>query len=124
MRITYILIALVVLLAVWSITAEIESQGQQRAVIKASTSYKVPLSSKEQRIVNNLKPGQVAVKTVIFAPDKKTANSIPGDATLGERIVSGQTPEWLEEIALEGVGPLRVFRPNLSNEDTAQCEPS
>jgi len=76
MRISYIFFALVVLLAVWSMTAEIESQGQQRSVIQASSSYKVPLSAKEQRIVNNLKPGQVAVKTVIFAPDEKTANSI------------------------------------------------
>ncbi len=77
MRISYFLFALVVLLAVWSMTAEIESQGQQRGVIKASpTTYIVPLTPKEQRIVNNLKPGQVAVKTVIFAPDKDTANSI------------------------------------------------
>jgi len=76
MRILYFIFALAVLLAVWSITEEIESQGQQRGVIIASPSYKVPLSSKEQRIVNNLKPGQVAVKTVIFAPDKQTANSI------------------------------------------------
>ncbi len=76
MRITYILIALVVLLAVWSITSEIESQGQQRSVIIAAPTFKVPLSTKEQRIVNNLKPGQVAVKTIIYAPDKNTANSI------------------------------------------------
>lgn len=77
MRILYFLIALAVLLAVWSMTAELESQGQQKGVIKAapSLSYKVPLSPKEQRTVNNLKPGQVAVKTVIFAPDQKTANS-------------------------------------------------
>jgi len=76
MRILYILIALAVLLSVWSITTEIESQGQQRAVIKAVPTIKVPLSPKEQKIVNNLKPGQVAVKTVIFAPDKDTANTI------------------------------------------------
>ena len=77
MRIAYFLIALGVLLAVWGITTHIESQGQQRAtVIKAAPTIKVPLSAKEQKIVNNLKPGQVAVKKVVFAPDQDTANSI------------------------------------------------
>jgi len=77
MRITYILVALVVLLCVWGISTVLESQGQQqRSVIKAAPSIKVPLSAKEQRIVNNLKPGQVAVKRVVFAPDQETAHSI------------------------------------------------
>ncbi len=80
MRISYLLIALAVLLSFWSMTAEVESQ--QRAVIKAvptikvAPTIKVPLTPKEQSIVNNLKPGQVAVKTVIIAPDKDTANTI------------------------------------------------
>lgn len=76
MRILYFILALAVLLAVWSMTAKQETQGQQRGVIQASRTYKIPLSSNEQKIVNNLKPGQVAVKTVIFALDKDTANSI------------------------------------------------
>ncbi len=80
MRISYLLIALAVLLAFWGITTGLESQGQQRAVIKSAPAapsvVKIPLSPKEQKIVNNLKPGQVAVKTIIIAPDKDTANSI------------------------------------------------
>ena len=79
MRISYLLIALAVLLAFWGITISPDSEGQQRAVIQSAPVapvVKVPLSSKEQKIVNNLKPGQVAVKTVIIAPDKDTANSI------------------------------------------------
>ena len=76
MRITYILIGLAVLLFVWGITTAVVSDGQQRSVIQAAPSIKVPLSAKEQQIVSNLKPGQVAVKRVIFAPDEKTANSI------------------------------------------------
>ncbi len=76
MRISYLLIALAVILAFWVITISPDSEGQQRAVIQSAPVVKVPLSSKEQKIVNNLKPGQVAVKTVIIAPDKDTANSI------------------------------------------------
>ncbi|GEM_PF-3403533 len=75
MRILYFFFALAVLLAVWSVTAERKSEGQQRDVIQTSPTFVVPLSQNERRIVNNLKPGQVAVKTVIFAPDEKTANS-------------------------------------------------
>ncbi|MGB7290796.1 MAG: hypothetical protein WBD99_01320 [Thermodesulfobacteriota bacterium] len=75
MRISYFLFGLAVLLAVWSMTAEKQSQGQQQGVIQSTRTYKIPLSPKEQRIVNNLKPGQVAVKTVIFASDQDTANS-------------------------------------------------
>lgn len=79
MRISYLLIAMAVLFSAWVITASIESQGQQRAVIKSAPavpSVNVPLSPKEQKIVSNLKPGQVAVKTVIIAPDQESANSI------------------------------------------------
>ena len=76
MRVSYLLVSIAILFAAWFIISEIESQGQQRAVIKAAPSIKVPLTSNEQKIVNNLKPGQVAVKTVIFAPDQNTANSI------------------------------------------------
>lgn len=76
MRIAYILVALAVLLSVWVVSSVMESRGQQqRSVIQAAPSIKVPLSAKEQRIVSNLKPGQVAVKKVIFAPDEKTAKS-------------------------------------------------
>ena len=76
MRISYLLFAFALLLAVWGLVADIQSQEQQRGVIQASPTFKVPLSKKDKKVINNLKPGQVAVKTVIFAPDIKTANSI------------------------------------------------
>lgn len=76
MRIPYLLFVFALLVAFWSLMADIQSQGQQRGVIQASPTFKVPLSQTDKTIINNLKPGQVAVKTVIFAPDKKTANTI------------------------------------------------
>ena len=84
MRISYFLFAFAILLAVLGLTVGIQSQGQQRGVIQSSPAFKVPLSVKEKRIINNLKPGQVAVKTVIFAPDKETANSIGKCCPKGE----------------------------------------
>ena len=41
-----------------------------------NTSLKIKLSPKEQSIVKNLRPGQVAKKTIIFTSDKETANTI------------------------------------------------
>ena len=76
MRISYVIIVLTVLLGALALSGVMVSEGQQRSVIQAAPSIKVPLSAKEKRIVGNLKPGQVAVKRVIFAPDEKTANSI------------------------------------------------
>lgn len=65
------------------------------------------------------------VDYVIHCPiTRKTGNSVAGAATLGERIKNQSTPEWLEEIMIEGLGPLRVFKPNVSNEDAARCEPT
>lgn len=75
MRYKYIFITLAVVFSVLGVSTVIESEGQQQSVIQAAPSVKVPLSAKEQSIVSNLKPGQVAVKKVIFAPDEKTANS-------------------------------------------------
>ena len=76
MRVLLVIIAFAVLFGVWALSGSFVSEGQQRSTIKAAPTIKVPLSAKEQRIVNNLRPGQVAVKRVVFAPDEKTANSI------------------------------------------------
>ena len=75
-RITFIIFAFAVFFCVLSLSGVMVSESQQQSVIQAAPSIKVPLSAKEQRIVDNLKPGEVAVKRVIFAPDEKTANTI------------------------------------------------
>lgn len=75
-RIAFIIFSFAVFFCVLTLSGVMVSKSQQKSVIQAAPSIKIPLSAKEQRIVDNLKPGEVAVKRVIFAPDENTAKSI------------------------------------------------
>lgn len=76
MRMLLCIITLVMLFVFGGGPQETKPQGESKEMVVTSQQYKITLSPKEERIVKNLKPGQVAIKTIIFASDREAANTI------------------------------------------------
>jgi len=76
MRMLLSMIALLMFFVIGTGPQEVMPQSQSRETVATPKTYAITLSPKEKRIVENLKPGQVAIKTVIFASDSETASTI------------------------------------------------
>lgn len=63
------------------------------------------------------------VDYVLYCPVAKRLGAFdPSKPSLSELLFSGETPAWLEEIRVEGSGPLRVFKPNLPADTRNICK--
>ncbi len=64
----------------------------------------------------------LAADYVVFCPSGViTGSDDPAEATLSERLINGDTPDWLDEIDVEGAAPLRIFKPDLNKADLSVC---